>query len=248
MKQLTDKVAIITGASSGIGEAAAVALAHHGARVALAARRIERLETLKQRIESEGGEAIAVKVDVTRRTEVENLVEKTLQAFGRIDILINNAGIMPLTFMKNLHVDEWERTIDVNVKGVLYGIAAVLPTMMEQKSGHIVNISSVAGRKVLPGGAVYSASKFAVGALSEGLRQELSPSTGIRVTIIEPGAVATELTQHITDEEVKESFSSYLTFERLTAEDIADAIVYAVTQPPNVSVNEVLIRPTRQPR
>ncbi len=248
MDTLTNRVAIITGASSGIGEAAALALAHHGAKVVLAARRADRLEALKKQIEQNGGQAIAVQTDITQRNQVETMAEKAVRAFGRIDILVNNAGIMPLTFMKNLHVEEWERTIDVNIKGVLYGIAAVLPVMLEQGSGHIVNISSVAGRKVLPGGAVYSASKFAVGALSEGLRQELSPSTGIRVTIIEPGAVATELTQHITDEEVKESFSNYLTFDRLTADDIAAAIVYAVTQPPNVSVNEVLIRPTGQPR
>lgn len=248
MTELKDSVAIVTGASSGIGEATALALAGQGVRVALAARRVERLEALKTRIEANGGSAIAVGTDVTRRADVESLARRTVDTYGCIDILVNNAGIMPLSYMKNLHVDEWERMVDVNIKGVLYGVAAALPVMLKQGSGHIVNISSVAGRKVLPGGAVYSATKFAVCALSEGLRQELSPATGIRVTVVEPGAVSTELTQGITDEEIKESFSAYLTFERLAAEDIAEAVLYAVSQPPNVSVNEILVRPTRQPR
>jgi NADP-dependent 3-hydroxy acid dehydrogenase YdfG len=248
MKLLQDKIAIVTGASSGIGEATAMAMAREGAKIALGARRLDRLQGLQRRIESEGGTAIPVKVDVTVRAEAEALARTTVETFGRVDILVNNAGIMPLTLLKNLHVDEWERTIDVNIKGVLYVLGAVLGTMLEQGSGHIINISSVAGRKVVPGGAVYSASKFAIEALSEGLRQELSPATGIRVTVIEPGVVATELTDHITDSEIKEAFARYATFEGLTAEDIADAIVYAVSQPPNVSINEVLVRPTGQPR
>lgn len=248
MKLLQDKIAIVTGASSGIGEATAMAMAREGAKIALGARRLDRLQGLQRRIEREGGTAIPVKADLTVRAEAETLARTTIETFGRVDILVNNAGIMPLTLLKNLHIDEWERTIDVNIKGVLYVLGAVLGTMLEQGSGHIVNISSVAGRKVVPGGAVYSASKFAIEALSEGLRQELSPTTGIRVTVIEPGVVATELTDHITDSEIKETFANYATFKGLTAEDIATAIVYAVSQPPNVSINEVLVRPTGQPR
>jgi NADP-dependent 3-hydroxy acid dehydrogenase YdfG len=246
--KLKNKVAIITGASSGIGEATAKALSKEGARIVLAARRIDRLEKLKAEIEKSGGNAIVVKTDVVKRKEVENLARITLEQFGKIDILINNAGLMPLSFVKNLHVDEWERMIDVNLKGVLYAIAAVLPDMRKNKSGDIVNISSIAGRKLFPGAAVYCATKFGVTALSEGMRIELSPKENIRITSIEPGAVATELTHSFTDQEIidqwKDGRRDHLI--PLKPGDIANAIVFAVTQPQGVSVNEILIQPTMQ--
>ncbi len=212
----------------------------------LAARRQERLEGLKNEIEQNGGTALVVETDVTSRDEVQNLIDQTKDAFGRIDILVNNAGLMPLSYMKNLHEDEWERMVDVNVKGVLYGIGAALPHMLEQGGGHIVNVSSVAGRRVMPGGAVYCGTKFFVRALSEGMRSELGPE-GIRVTSIEPGAVDTELTETITDEELmedmKDMFSGYKILE---SEDIAEAIRYAVTAPGHVNVEELLVMPSGQ--
>lgn len=203
---LQDKVAIVTGASSGIGEATSRTLARAGAKVVLTARRKDRLDALCAAIEGNGGTALIVAADITDRQAVEAVLEKTLAAFGRLDILINNAGIMPLSPMRRCQVHEWDRMIDVNVKGLLYGIAAVLPTMLAQGSGHIVNVSSIAGRRPFPGGAVYSATKFAVRAISQGLRLELSPEQKIRVTDIEPGVVATELQDHITDEEVRKRF------------------------------------------
>ena len=246
MSNLNEQVAIITGASSGIGAATAEILAQAGANVVLAARRKEKLEDLKTSIENAGGRALVVETDVTKRDSVESLVATTLDAFGRIDILVNNAGVMLLSFVKNLQVDEWEQMVDVNVKGVLFGVGAVLPTMMEQKGGHIVNVSSVAGRKVMQSGSVYSATKFAVTAFSEGLRQELSPEYGVRVTSIEPGAVATELTTHITDEEVGELFKGMQEMTTLESKDIAEAILYAVASPQRVNVHEVLVMPTEQ--
>ncbi len=244
--KLQGKVAIVTGASSGIGEATALMLAEEGAKLVIAARRVDRLEALKKKIQDKGGEVIESITDVTHRTAVNYLAEQAKEKFGRIDILINNAGLMPLSLMKNLHVEEWEKMVDVNIKGVLYAIAAVLPVMREQKSGHIVNISSVAGRRVFPGGAVYCATKFAVAALSEGLRMELSPADNIKITSIEPGAVATELTNTITDEEVKKNMEWLEKIEILQSADIAEAIRYAVTQPGRVNVNEILILPTEQ--
>jgi NADP-dependent 3-hydroxy acid dehydrogenase YdfG len=246
--KLNDKVAIVTGASSGIGWSTAKLLAAEGAKVVLAARRIERLEQLKNEIVKAGGKAIAIKTDVVQRTEVEAMVKTTINQFGKIDILINNSGIMPLSFMKNLHVDEWERMIDVNLKGALYVIAAVLPAMMKQRSGDIVNISSLAGRKLFPAGAVYCATKFGLTALSEGMRMELSKEYNIRITSIEPGAVATELTQTITDKELIAQWNDGRRSQLvpLKADDIANAVKYAVTQPEGVSVNEILILPTTQ--
>ncbi len=243
---LQGKVAVITGASSGIGEATALMLAEAGVKVAIAARRAEKLEELKKKIEAKGGEALIVITDVTHKTAVEYLINHTKDTFGSVDILVNNAGIMPLSLMKNLKTDEWEKMVDVNIKGVLYAIGAVIPIMREQKSGHIVNISSVAGRKVLVGSAVYSATKFAVRALSEGLRMELSPNDGIKVTSIEPGAVETELTSTITDEEIMEGLKKMLDIETLKSEDIAEAILYVVKQADRVNVNEVMVMPTQQ--
>ena len=238
--------AIVTGASSGIGEATARALAGAGARVALAARRVERLEALQDDIESSGGTAIVVETDVTDRDQVQALADETQSEFGGIDILINNAGLMPLSYMKNLHEEEWERMVDVNLKGVLYNIGAVLPVMTEQESGHIVNISSVAGRRVMPGGAVYSATKFGVRALSEGMRNELGPQ-GIRVISVEPGAVDTELPETITDEELMDDMEGLMSgFEILESEDIAQKILEAVASPQRVDVEEIVIMPSGQ--
>ena len=184
---------------------------------------------------------------MTDRQAVQLLVDHTLNEFGTIDILVNNAGLMPLSFVKNLHEEEWERMVDVNIKGVLNGVGAVLPTMLENESGHIVNVSSVAGRRVFPGGAVYCATKFAVTAFSEGLRSELAPKYNIRVTCIEPGAVATELTDTITDEEILANFEKRKgQLTPLESEDIAESILYAVTSPQRVNVNEVLVLPTNQ--
>ena len=247
MSSLSESVAVITGASSGIGEATARLLAERGATVVLAARREDKLDALQRAIEDAGGTALVVPTDVTDRDAVQALAQAALDAYGRIDILVNNAGVMPLTFLHNMRTDDWYQTLDVNVRGVMHAVEAVLPTMMEQKRGHVVNVSSIAGRKVYPGGAVYSASKYAVRALSEGMRQELGPSHGIRVTCIEPGAVATELTDHIGDDELRERMGKM--FSRLTpieAERIAESILYAVEAPASTTVFEVLVMPTDQ--
>ncbi len=249
--KLRGKVAIVTGASSGIGEATARALAAEGAHVVVAARRAERLAALVSDIEESGGTALAVPTDVTKRESVEALVRQTLDAFGRLDILVNNAGIMPLSLIRKLHVEEWDRMIDVNIKGVLYCIAACLPSMLDQGGGggggHIVNVSSVAGRRPFPGGTIYSATKFAVRAISQGIHLELSAKDRIRVVDIEPGVVATELTDHITDEDIATRFeTTWADKTRLRASDVSEAILFAVTQPDRVNVNEILVRPTDQ--
>ena len=244
---LRDKVAIITGASSGIGEATARRLAESGARVVLAARRVERLEALAADIEHHQGTALVAPTDVTDERSVQRLARRALDAFGRIDILINNAGIMPLSPISKLKVEEWDRMIDVNIKGVLYCVAATLPTMLEQGSGHIINVSSVAGRRPFPSGTVYSATKFAVRAISQGLRLELSPIKGIRVTDIEPGVVATELTHHITDNETANRFQEMWAEKTpLESIDIAETILFVLSRPDHVNVNEILVRPTDQ--
>lgn len=244
---LSDRVVIVTGASSGIGEATARLLAQKGATVVLAARRQEKLDALKASIESDGGTAMVVPTDVTDRGAVQALAQATLDAYGRIDVLVNNAGVMPLTMLHNMRTDDWYQTVDVNLYGVLHAVEAVLPTMIEAKGGHVVNVSSTAGRRVYPGGAVYSATKYAVRALSEGMRQELGPQYGIRVTCIEPGAVATELTDAIGDEEVRATMGKM--FARLTpldAERIAEAIAYTVEAPESATVAELLVLPTDQ--
>lgn len=247
MIDLSNSAVIVTGASSGIGDATARRLARDGASIALAARREDRLHALKDDIEADGGTAIAVPTDVTDRAQVQALADATQEAFGSIDVLINNAGIMPLSFMKNLHEDEWEQMVDVNVKGVLHGVGAVLPTMLEQERGHIVNVSSVAGRRTFPGSAVYSGTKFFVRALSEGMRNELSPHHNIRVTSIEPGAVDTELPHTITDQDVLTGLSEgFDGLEMMESEDIAEAIRYALTAPERVDVEELLVMPTDQ--
>lgn len=245
--KLKDKVAIITGASSGIGEATALRLAGDGAKVVLTARRKEKLKELEKKITDSGGSALVVEADVTKRDDIKKLAKQTKETFGPCDILVNNAGIMPLSYMKNMHVDEWLKMVDVNINGVLYCLAEIMPDMIERKIGHIINISSVAGREVMPGGAVYSATKFGVRALSDGLRSELSPSHNIRVTCIEPGAVATELTESITDDELMDDFKDQFgKLEFLDSDDIANAIYYALTQGENVNVNEMQVRPVSQ--
>jgi NADP-dependent 3-hydroxy acid dehydrogenase YdfG len=200
---IAGKVVVITGASSGLGEATARLLAAEGARVVLGARRAERIQTLADELTGRGGNALAVTTDVTDRHQVQRLVDLAVQTYGRIDVMINNAGLMPQSLLEHLKVDEWDRMIDVNLKGVLYGIAAALPHMQRQQAGHIINVSSVAGHKVGAGSAVYSATKHAVRALSEGLRQEVKP-WNIRTTVISPGVVATELPNTVTDPDAAE--------------------------------------------
>ncbi|KHK55915.1 oxidoreductase [Ralstonia sp. A12] len=242
MDNIKDNVVVITGASSGLGEAAARQLAALGAKLVLGARRVDRLENLARDIGPSN--AAIVQTDVTRRADVQRLVDHAVKLHGRIDVLINNAGLMPSSMLEKLHVDEWDRMIDVNIKGVLYGIAAALPHMIRQKHGHIINVSSVAGHKVGPGGAVYAATKHAVRAISEGLRQEVKPHN-IRTTIVSPGAVATELTQTITDPDV--AAGVHAVYERAISPDsFARVVVFAMSQPEAVDINEVLFRPTSQ--
>ena len=246
MAKLDGKVAIITGASSGIGEATAEALAAEGASVVVAARREDRLSDLVERINGNGGKALPVAADVSDEGQAHELIRRAKSEFGRVDILVNNAGVMQLSAVDKGLSDEWRRMFDVNVLGLLYATDAAVSVMKEQGSGHLVNVSSVAGRRSRATTGVYSGTKFAVNAISEALRQELLEDN-IRVTIVEPGAVATELATHITDEDAKENLSGLLSLDILQAEDIASAIAYCVTQPERVSVNEILIRPTQQP-
>jgi len=244
---LDGKVAVVTGASSGIGEATAEALAKEGAAVVVAARREDRLAGLVERIENEGGRVLAAVCDVTDESQAHGLIQKAREEFGSVDILVNNAGVMLLSTVGKGLSEEWRQMFEVNVLGLLYATDAAIAVMKEQGSGHLVNISSVAGRKVTrDSSGVYAGSKFAVVAISEGLRQELLEDS-IRVTVVEPGAVETELTDHITDEDAREAVSSLHQLDILQAEDVANAIVYAVSQPEWVSVNEILIRPTQQP-
>jgi NADP-dependent 3-hydroxy acid dehydrogenase YdfG len=242
---IAGKVVVITGASSGMGEAAARHLAAQGAAVVLGARRIERLEALVGEITAAGGQALAVATDVTDRAQVRRLVDAAVETYGRIDVLVNNAGTMPLSPLERLKVDEWDRMIDVNLKGVLYGVAAALPHMTAQKSGHIINLSSVAGHKVFGGSAVYSATKFGVRALSEGLRMEVKPYN-IRTTIICPGAVKTELLDHITEADVQKANQDYVGQVGLPADSFARVVAFAVSQPEELDINEIVFRPASQ--
>lgn len=239
------KVVVITGASSGLGEASARLLSAQGARVVLGARREDRLNSLVKELTGSGGAALAVATDVTRCAEVKRLVDTAVAAYGRIDVMINNAGLMPQSFLERLRIDEWDRMIDVNIKGVLYGIAAALPHMKQQKAGHIINVSSVAGHKVRPGSAVYAATKHAVRALSEGLRQEVKPYN-IRTTVISPGAVATELLETITEPDVAKNLHTFYEEFAIPADSFARMVAFAISQPEEVDVNEILFRPTRQ--
>lgn len=242
------KVIIITGASSGIGRVAAVLLAKAGAKVALGARRIGLLRELENEIVCDDGQVFVSQLDVTDRDGCRSFVRGVVEKWDGVDVLVNNAGLMPLSLVKNLHIDEWDRMVDVNLKGVLYCTAAVLPNMLERSKGHIVNISSVAGRIVFPAGSVYCATKHAVTAFSEGLRQELSVRNNIRVTTIEPGVVATNLLDTITDKSLNAFVQNSKKMDALRSEDIANAIMYAIDAPNHVNVNEILIRPTVQDR
>ena len=239
------KVVVITGASSGLGEATARHLSAQGASVALGARRVDRLQSLAGELTGGGGKALAVATDVTRVDQVKALVDAAVRGYGRIDVMINNAGLMPQSLLERLKIDEWDRMIDVNIKGVLYGIAAALPHMKAQKSGHFINVSSVAGHKVRPGGTVYSATKHAVRVISEGLRQEVKPYN-IRTTVISPGAVDTELPDTITDPDVAAAMRKFYDDIAIPADSFARAVAFAMSQPDDVDVNEILFRPTRQ--
>ncbi|AFZ69665.1 SDR family oxidoreductase [Deinococcus peraridilitoris] len=244
--KLSGKAAIVTGASSGIGVATALALAGEGAAVVLTARREERLQDVARRIRTAGGQAEVVVADVAKEAQAQEIVQRAMDAFGRIDILVNNAGLMLLGPVVGADTTDWQRMIDVNLLGLMYATHAALPHMQRQGEGHIVNISSVSGRGASPTSAGYSASKWAVGGFSEGLRQEVRLH-GIRVTVIEPGVVATELTDHITHQATKSSYEERIkTMTPLEAEDIAAAVTYAVTQPKRVNVNQLLIRPLDQ--
>jgi len=242
---IKDKVVVITGASSGLGEATARLLCAQGAPVVLGARRADRLQSLAKELTANGGKAVAITTDVIRREEVKALVDAAIATYGRVDVMLNNAGLMPQAPLERLKIDEWDRMIDVNIKGVLYGIAAVLPYMKQQKSGHIVNVSSVAGHKVGPGFAVYAATKHAVRALSEGLRQEVKPYN-IRTTVISPGAVATELPNSVTDAAAAERIRKFYAEVAVPADSFARAVAFALSQPEDVDINEILFRPTRQ--
>lgn len=244
-KNIDGKVVVITGASSGIGEVAARHLAAQGASVVLGARRENRIEAIAAAIKDAGGKAIAVPTDVTRRDDLVRLVETAVDAYGRIDVLINNAGVMPLSPVERLKIDEWDQMIDVNLKGVLYGVAAALPHMTAQKSGHIINLSSVAGHKLFPGSAVYSATKFGVRAFSEGLRQELKPYN-IRTTNISPGAVQTELLDHISEADIQKANQDFVGAVGVPADSFARIVAFVIAQPEELDVNEVIFRPTAQ--
>jgi NADP-dependent 3-hydroxy acid dehydrogenase YdfG len=242
---LSNQVVAVTGASSGIGEATALACARAGAAVALAARRADRIEALAERISNDGGRAIAVSADVGEEAQARAFVERAFSELGRVDVLVNNAGVMLLGPITNAPTEEWRRMIHANVFGVLYCTHAALPLMAEQGSGHIVNVSSVAGRMARAGSGVYNLTKFGVGAFSESLRQEAVP-LGVRVTLVEPGAVATELAGHNRPEVLEQMAKRFQGITPLASEDIANAVLYAISQPPNVSVNEVLVRPSGQ--
>jgi len=242
---IAGKIIVITGGSSGLGEAAARHLSTQGASIVLGARRKDRIEALAAELTSKGGKAIALTTDVTSREQVQKLVDAAVRTYGRIDVMINNAGLMPQSLLERLKVDEWDRMIDVNIKGVLYGIAAALPYMQRQKAGHFVNVSSVAGHRVGPGTAVYAATKHAVLALSEGLRQEVKPYN-IRTTVISPGAVATELPDSVSDPDAAERLHKFYAATAIPADSFARAVAFAIEQPEEVDINEILFRPTRQ--
>jgi NADP-dependent 3-hydroxy acid dehydrogenase YdfG len=247
MTNISGKIALVTGASSGIGAATALKLAEAGAKVGIAARRTDKLEGLQKEIASRGGEALVIEMDVVDPASVEAGVKKLLGAYGSIDILVNNAGLMPLSDVDQFKVDEWHRMVDVNVKGLLNTTAAVLPQMINQHSGHIFNMSSIAGRKVFKGLSIYCATKHAVAAFSDGLRMGVGQKHNIRVTCIQPGAVATELYDHITEPgyiKQMDDLAKQMTF--LQGEDIGDTIVFAAQAPAHVNVAELFVLPVEQ--
>ena len=242
INSMCEKVVVITGASSGIGEATARLLSAAGASVVLGARRLGKLTVLADEIKAAGGKAEVVQTDVSKRQDVEALVAKAVDVYGRIDVLINNAGIMPNSRLDQLQVDDWDRAIDINLKGTLYGIAAALPFMKEQRSGHIINVASIAGHRVRPTTAVYSATKFAVRVISEGLRMEMTPYN-IRSTIISPGPVDTDLPSSVTDTAVAEEVRKIHEMA-ISVETLAETIAFAINQPEAVDINEIVVRPT----
>jgi NADP-dependent 3-hydroxy acid dehydrogenase YdfG len=241
---IQDKVILITGASSGIGEACARLLAEKGARLLLGARRTDRLQQLVDEIRQAGGKADFRHLDVTRQEDSQAFVDAAVAQYGRVDVLINNAGVMPLSRLDVLKVDEWNRMIDVNVRGVLHGIAAALPVMQRQHSGQFINIASIGAYSVSPTAAVYCATKYAVRAISEGLRQEVGGD--IRVTLVSPGVVESELAESITDPSSREAMKAFRKVA-ITPDAIARAIAYAVEQPADVDVSELIVRPTASP-
>ncbi|PLR50246.1 SDR family oxidoreductase [Chimaeribacter arupi] len=242
ISNISGKVVVITGASSGIGEATARRLSAAGACVVLGARRLDKLNALAEEITAAGGKVKVAKTDVANLQDVEALVNKAVEVFGRVDVLINNAGIMPNSRLDELQVDDWNRAIDINLKGTLYGIAAALPFMKAQNSGHIINVSSLSGHRVRPTTAVYSATKFAVRAISEGLRMEMTPYN-IRSTIISPGPVDTDLPSSVTNAAVAEQVRKIHEIA-IPVETLADTIVFAISQPETVDINEIVVRPT----
>ena len=243
---VTDKVVAITGASSGLGESTAKLLASCGAKVVPGARRTDRIDSVVKEISATGGKAAGFAVDVTNRRQVQTFMKEAVDNFGRVDVLVNNAGIMPIAPIGLLSVDEWDRQIDVNVKGVLYGVAAVLPQMLKQKSGQIINLASVFGIKVFaPGGTVYCATKAAVRTLTEGMRMELH-SENIRCTVISPGAVLSELQNSTSDPSSAKFVKELYDKVGISADSVARAILYAIEQPADVEIDEVVLRPTAQ--
>jgi NADP-dependent 3-hydroxy acid dehydrogenase YdfG len=239
----TKKVVLITGASSGIGEATARLLAHQGLQVVLGARRTDRLEAIASEIRDKGGSAEYRALDVTSLDDMQAFVDFAKEKFGRIDVIVNNAGLMPLSKLEALKVDEWNRMIDVNIRGVLHGIAATLPVMQQQGSGQIINMSSIGGHTVSPTAAVYCATKFAVNAISEGLRQEVS---NIRVTVISPGTTESELADSISDSKARQEMQSFRKI-LIPADAIAKSILFAIEQSDDVDVSEIIVRPTASP-
>ncbi|OMF34283.1 SDR family oxidoreductase [Paenibacillus peoriae] len=244
MSNIQDKVVIITGASSGIGEATAKELASKGAKLVLAARREARLQKLQEAIQNNGGQAVYKVTDVSSHEQMEELANYALKEFGKIDVMVNNAGVMPLSPVHEKKIKEWDLMVDVNIKGVLYGIAAVLPTMRERREGHIINVSSIAGHLVFPASSVYSGTKFAVRDITEGLRRE-ECINNIRTTIVSPGSIDTELTAAISNSELKTAINEVMKIA-IEPSNIARAIAFAIEQPADVAINEMIIRPTIQ--
>ena len=245
MENIQGKVVVITGASSGLGEATARMLSSHGATVVLGARRLDAIQKIATELSKTGGKTLAVKTDVVNKDQVKNLIDSAVQAFGRVDVLINNAGLMPHSPLDRLKVADWEQMIDVHIKGLMYGIAAALPHMIRQKSGHMIMVSSVAGHKVRPGSAVYAATKTAVRVIAEGFRQEVKPHN-IRTTILSPGAVVTNLADSITEPDVQKAVRDFTAEFAISSDAFARSVVFAMGQPDDVDVNEILFRPTRQ--
>ncbi|MBD9654678.1 MULTISPECIES: SDR family oxidoreductase [unclassified Pseudomonas] len=241
MNTIQEKVVLITGASSGIGEGCARLLAERGARVVLGARRVERLEQLVADIRAAGGQAIARRLDVTDAADVQAFADAAMAEYGRIDVLLNNAGVMPLSMLEALKLDEWNRMIDVNIRGVLHGIAAALPVMQKQRSGQIINVASIGAYRVSPTAAVYCATKYAVRAISDGLRQEVGGD--IRVTLVSPGVVESELAESISDEGARDAMREFRKVA-ISPSAIARAVAYAIEQPVDVDVSELVVRPT----